>query len=522
MGRYDSEIKGSLAQEALYLFLVIVVGLFFRLYAFHFDPVINPDGTLYVQQAKALYYRKFGLVTACYPYLSIYPIFICLSQSIVHDWVLAGVVVSLFFSLMTVIPLFYLLRYFVGNREAFLASLLFCVMPAFVVHSHHVIRGPIFWFFSVTGLYLFVRYLYHNRLYYPCLSCLCFLIALWARVEAALFVVGSFLWLVFSMREKRLKAVISFVVPLIVSLAVLMAYCGIENIRILKIVPFHAFVVRAEGAVRNYHALADQLKLVGASEMAGNNYYFFGIVRKLLWWVALGAVIRQILRSIFIPFFIILLVGVYGAKGRIRNNPGLAYLTFLSAGAFFVLFVQTLFNWAIHSRHIAIFLFPSFVFFGLGVEKLLEWLGSILSWERKYLVAALTILVLAAPLKKNLSTSRGSDKLVYREIGRFIGHLEGYKRKVTVGGAFKRINLIHFYANENYAGVVCFPEKARLRGKTVSRESILKSGFDYFVWDEKNCRKIPLKGLLTAPFVELGRWKAKKRGQMILFKLRVD
>ncbi len=46
--------------------LVILLGFVIRLYSFVFIPLINPDGTFYIQQARALHY---GLFSPIFPFI---------------------------------------------------------------------------------------------------------------------------------------------------------------------------------------------------------------------------------------------------------------------------------------------------------------------------------------------------------------------------------------------------------------------------------------------------------------------
>ena len=49
---------------------VLLLGFLARVYLFAANPIINPDGFLYIQQAKAFYFGLFDQVLACYKYLS--------------------------------------------------------------------------------------------------------------------------------------------------------------------------------------------------------------------------------------------------------------------------------------------------------------------------------------------------------------------------------------------------------------------------------------------------------------------
>jgi len=116
-------------------------------------------------------------------YLSNYSILIVLAYKIFGDWVVAAKSVSLFFGTITLIPLYFLLDRFFKKEIALVATLAFALIPIFVAKSVDVVRDPIYWFFSVLGLYLFVSQIEKRNYLYLILSSLFFLMAAWARIR---------------------------------------------------------------------------------------------------------------------------------------------------------------------------------------------------------------------------------------------------------------------------------------------------------------------------------------------------
>jgi 4-amino-4-deoxy-L-arabinose transferase-like glycosyltransferase len=505
------------------LMAVIFVGLFFRLYSFHSNPVINPDGTLYIQQAKAIHYGLYGSLTSCYHYISSYPILIALCNRIIGDWVVSASTVSLIFSISTLVPLYLLLRRFFNGVTSNLTLLVFSVMPRFVIHSHSVIRGPIFWFFSALGMYLFVRHMEKKREIFLLIASLSFVMATWARVEGILFLFGSAVYLCFAREEKKLRCFLSFMLPVMLLGLFIIFYATILNRHFFELIPYKAIFARLKGVYTSYHDLLENLRVLDSKSIPGFSPYFFGIVRNQIWLIALGAVVRQILRTFSYPFFLLFVIGTFGLKDKIRRDSRLAYLTLLATGSLGVLYMQAIFNWAVHSRHIALFLFPSFVLMGFGIIRITEFLTKRLKWKDPMIYATVFVAVVCVTLPGNLETDRGANKLTLREIGEFIAHEEGNARAVTVAGGFKRINLVHFYANEDFPGAPCFSQDAWLRDKKVNPEFLRRKGFDYYIWDEKTSSRDVLKRILKecpGNFVELGRWISTKKGQMVLFKVK--
>ena len=171
--------------------VVISLGFLLRLYSFLGTPVINADATYYIQQAKALHYGFHDRILSCYGYLSNYPILIALAYKIFGDWVIAAKGVSLLFGTITLVPLYWLVRRFFDENISVVTLLVFAVCPPFVEASREVIRGPVYWFFAVMGLYLFVLQIEKRKDSYLFLSSLSFILGAWARAEATLFIFVS-------------------------------------------------------------------------------------------------------------------------------------------------------------------------------------------------------------------------------------------------------------------------------------------------------------------------------------------
>jgi len=506
------------------LILVIGLGLLFRIYSTYFVPLINPDGTLYIQQARALYYGLYGSVTDCYPYLSNYPVFVALFYPLTGDWVLSGRVVSLLFGTLALVPLFLILRRFFDGAVSTISSLVFALMPAFIIHSHAVIRGPIYWFFTLLGLYFFLRRLEKRESsLLLLLSSMAFLMAIWARVEASLFLLGSALYLGISRKEKGWRGLFVFLLPLLILCVSALVYISLFDPHLFGLIPAEPILSRLNSFITNYQGLRHNLSKLAGENLPGFSPYFFPTVRTLVWLIGLGALLKKIIEALFPPFFLILFLGVLNSRRAILKDSRLIYLSALSAGALVILYCQTLYNWAITSRHTALFLFPAFVFVGCGVSGIRTFLVD--RWRLKPFWAALILfaVVILSPLLKNLQTDRGVDNLAYKEIGQFIANTEGPIQEISVAGSFKRLMVVHFYANEAVQGAPCFNRKSLLSANKIDPQSLIQSRFNYYIWDERFSSQKTLLRIredFASQFQEKGVWVSPKLGKMILFKIR--
>jgi len=504
--------------QILYFLSIFLFGLFCRIYSHLLDSVLNPDGIWYIQQAKALYLRKFQLITACYPYLSPYPIFIFLLYLLTHNWILSGVMVSLVFSMLSFIPLYFLLKTFFDNKTTFLTLFIFACIPSFITYSHKVIRDPVFWFFSLSGFYFFTMYL-NNKNWYYLLSCfICFIIGAWTRVEGCIYLLISFIFLLKNIKYDK-KFLITVGIAFCIFSTLIYVLSLYLDISILKILPYEKVDARINYTIQNYKELREVLKNFEDIDKCKNFRFFSSIAKDLLWWIALGGILIKIIRTMYLPFFIIFCIGIYSIRNKIKNEI-ISFYFFNLIGAFLVLYVQTLYTWVIATRYMAIFILPSFIFIAYGVKSIIRFFDMKAKEKLRYLTITLLLLVLISTFPKIFLSYRNQDNKIYREIGQYIAKREQYKKLVKIGGSVKRLPLIFFYANLNYPSVTCFSIKCLLYEKKLKPEFILKRNVDYYVWDEKSSNRISLDLIKNCiKFKELKRWKSKKRGTLILFKV---
>ena len=191
--------------------LVILIGIAIRAFAAFQTYVTNPDGMLYIQQAKAIYHGDWQLLRSCLPFVSSYPFLIAAAHWVVPSWIDSARMISVLFGSLTLVPLYFLLRRFADERTSCLCVLLYAFIPFLVGGSADLIRDPICWFFLVSGCYFFVRQLetretLRKRFLYLTSSYVLFLMAGWARPEAFMFLIFScfytFLYSLFS-EDKR-------------------------------------------------------------------------------------------------------------------------------------------------------------------------------------------------------------------------------------------------------------------------------------------------------------------------------
>lgn len=520
------DYKGGGRRQVL---LIMILGFVVRLFAYHYTLIINPDGALYINQARALYYGEWGNVVSCsMGYLSIYPLLIAGVYAILHDWVIAAKSISLLFGSMTLVPLYLLLRRFCERKISALGTLIFAVTPVFVDRSADVVRDPIYWFFLVLGLYLFVRHM-DSRRYgtFLFLSCLAFLVAGWARIEAVLFIIVSCGYLLVLRRENRLKKLGAFVLPVVFVLLIVVSSILVLDAPAMDVLRIGEIGEKLYAPIIEYGELRVYLAEIADQPTMSTFEFFLQSARRLVWFVALGTLLIYTIKAFFYPFFLIFIVGLGGIWTRIRRDPSVSYLFLLSVAALILLYFHILQSWVIAARFFALFILPSFIFIGFGLEKIIHLIRSRLKIKETAVFTLICALVLAVSLPKILKP-RELDKVVFKRIGELIGEREGNGQPIPIVASLNTIRWISFYANLDYPGVACpqpYDDFTRIVGTDYRQftRNLKKRDTRYFLWEEKRWpakefdfvkRKDPKR------FFEVGRWSHPDTGQMILFEVK--
>jgi hypothetical protein len=180
-------------------------------------------------------------------------------------------------------------------------------------------------------------------------------------------------------------------------------------------------------------------------------------------------------------------------------------------------------TWMMFDRFLAIFIIPSFIFVGFGLEKIIHFLRSKFNLRAHIALPIICLLILAFALPKNLKP-RETDKIVFKDIGELIAMREGSAHKTTVASS---IPWISFYANLKYKGALCpteYTDLERLAGDSYEKflRNLKQDGIRYFLWEERRWpqeRFDFIKRLNLKDFMELGRWSHPDTGLLILFQV---
>ena len=114
---------------------------------------ISGDSPAYIQMAKSFFAGNFSAGLA-EDYPPLYSLFVTAAYSITHDWIIAGRLVSFIFSILTIVPIYFLTKELFGEKVANVASVFFIFQPAIGGYSVRIISEPTYVFFFVSAVWL--------------------------------------------------------------------------------------------------------------------------------------------------------------------------------------------------------------------------------------------------------------------------------------------------------------------------------------------------------------------------------
>jgi hypothetical protein len=187
------------------LITLLTFGLVLRLYAFSQIYLIAKDGAFqYIPVAK-LFYEGEYLQALLQPQLPLYPFLISILFHITGDFELAGQMISVIFSLLTIFPLYFMGRSLFGPRVAFWSTVFYLINPLMLQSSVDVLKEGVFIFFFFSSVYCTLRFLKEGRKIWLIWTVVFTISGALARIIAleVLLVLG--LWLGYSALRERVR-----------------------------------------------------------------------------------------------------------------------------------------------------------------------------------------------------------------------------------------------------------------------------------------------------------------------------
>lgn len=472
---------------------LLLVSIVTRLFAFKYTYVINNDGVLYLDQARAILEGKWDAAKSCgYDFISLYHLLIPVFYRIMGDWIAAAKTISLLFGTMAVVPVYLILRQFLRRSSAFMAGLIFAVNPFFASHSVELIKDPLFWFIALVGIFFL---LYESRDkprdYFMVLSGLSFVTAGFVRFEILVYMIGSVIYLL-SFGENKAKRAFLFCIPpavtVMIVLAGLILYQGNINIWNLYFAPrinilFHGFSAS-----------------VFTADLFGKSYDFLKLF------------IGRFVQNIFFPVLPFVLIGFWTLRKELFRNRFARYAVLLIILSVLSLYLFYLKVEVLSGRYLATVILPAFIFIGAGIETTMLFFEK-KGMQRRTVAMILCFYIIITAIPANLGDKR-TDKLIYKDIGEYISKIEN-NRRVNIMSPDKRIM---FYANYHSSGLTCAQQLGEYDNLIKLKYSDLvaqlrQKNIHYFLWEEKSWKNAPYDFLAAAEanvFREVQHWETDK------------
>lgn len=502
-----------------------------RACAFHNTLMMNPDGPIYIHQARAIRHGLWSAINTCsvVDYPTLYTILIAFFYPVTGDWMNAAMAVNLIFGTAMIIPLYFFLRRFVDEKSSFVTAFIFAMMPVMVIQSVNVIRDPSCWFFSILGLYFLVYGDEKKKYFFLIVSSISFLVATATRIEGIVFIIGGCLYTLLVFKEKKWKSTLIFLSPVILILCFFMAVQLIRHPDKLYWYRFQEMSLILINTFDKYRHIEENLTKIFFETPPGIMRGFIENSRVLIWFTVIGVIFQNALEALFYIFFAVFLLGLSGISKKIRDDGRIAALSVTIVISLMVLYLYCINTWSMENRRLIMAIIPAAIFIGFGTEKILNWMHKKFNLSNSVIVAILCILILLLTLPKNLRQQEG-DKLVFKEIGQTIALHDGGTEEIellTLGDGFRWHN---YYANLHVAGAPCPNKNYHWR----SDKGIIQSGYNdfisnirirkigYLIWEEKNWPVNTfsfLKSVQSNDLKKLKEWKHPDTGRIILYQV---
>lgn len=527
---WQNRQRSGLATSAAIVLLVLAAAAI-RLYAWKNTMILNPDGPLYIHQARAIADGQWREALCVLPFLSNVSIFIALFHLFTDDWLLAARAVPLFFGTLAVIPLYGLLRQFFPKDTSLAAAAILLFLPTWVYNSVDGVRDPVCWFFSLSGLYWLARGLGDQRRLLLFLACTGFLLAAWARIEATCYIIATAFFLPFLSKQIRPATILaSFYLPLVLIAAGIVAFDTLTpGTPLLRMIRFDDLYHTTIRGVPQYMELRDSLALLRQHQQDPLVALFLPEARRAAWLVALGTLANRLCEAMTYPFTLIALIGIGPFLKRHQNRAKPLLFALLTAGAFALLYVRTLQTWVMEYRYMMLAIMPGTLFFAAGLSLLGEALGRRLGLAPRPALALFALLLILVTLPLDFKV-RGKAESAIKEIGLFLSSHHAPDDEVRVATSPHTVRLIRFYANLSRPAISCPERPEHLYSALIDQgpdrliDNLRERRIDYLLWEENN-RPAQWPLVLHAEegegaLRELGRWHNHQTGTMILYQVK--
>ena len=476
--------------------LLLLLAAILRFVALAREPMINADGIVYILQAKAFYLHLSDQLLSVYRYPTNISLMMAGLFHFTGDWILSGRMISFFFSLLTIIPFYFMNLILWPRRIAVMVVALYVISPVFTGLSFQIIRGPEFWFFLVLGCWGFCSFLERKNppAYLLSLVAAAFVLAAWSRIEGLLPLLLAFIWLLGDGRVRKMRYLTAYLLPvfllLIITGGLLISHSSVQfdPVKILT----HGVGGRLFDSVERFRWLRETLSELGNNPPSGVAPGFFDEAHTLLWLLALGVTGHSIHKTFGNLFFLVTIFGFLrigvGGFEKFRRTRSELFLLLLILTGFFFIYIQIILNWSSSVRFVALIYFPALIFSGYGFNRLFFYWRKMRPGSSQMLALTLFCLLVFLPSGYSiLKKSHLSRAVVFKEIGLQLATRHPAGREMNLGGTSSKIVFTHFYAMIDRSGITTPLKHCDVTRVDQLKLSMLQSGrYDYLLLSDRD------------------------------------
>jgi hypothetical protein len=288
----------------------------------------------------------------------------------------------------------------------------------------------------------------------------------------------------------------------------------------------HEITTKFSAPLNEYKKLSVSLSGLMNQNLEGTLPHFLQKARNLIWFIAFGTLMKGLVGAYFYPFVLLFLIGLHRIWTKIKEDRRVLYLTLGAGLSLILLYLHVMHTWMMFNRFLILFIIPSSVVLGFGLEKIINYLQTRFTLKASVAFFVVALLIVCSALPKNL-IPREKDKLVFKEIGELIGRREGTHSEIDVVTSLHSLRWISFYANLNYRGAPC-PQKYHDFEAIVGGSyqefigNLKKEGIQYFLWEERHWplnRFDFIESQDPQDFLIIGSWSHPDTGRLILLKV---
>jgi 4-amino-4-deoxy-L-arabinose transferase-like glycosyltransferase len=428
--------------------------------------VINHDGVLYITAAQKIAEGAFKEALAIYA-MPLYPLLIALTHYVIPNWIAAARVISIFSSVLTIIPLYLLTKEIFYRKAALWACAAFALLPLSNHLSVGVVRDPLFLFFLAWSTYFANRAITSRKLIHFLLSSLTCLFAILFRLEGlilyifyTLYVFCLFLWRS-QAKNGLLKGMLVYIAPpLLIFILLSLGTKWPPTFNRIDEVILTINQIFSLKLIENYKRIYNKLKIFETTithVFKWNN--LIEIVRHYIPLIYLIGLLEKFFKALFPPYLIPLGVGVWNARNR--NN---VFIILFASFYFLSLYYYMISTNSIRERFL---LTPAFLlhpFIGVGIDRLYIYVKK--SSRRRLFTILLVIFFVLLPTYRSLKITCIEDD-VLSKAGKWIAEVPQFQKAeiITTDSrvAFYAGRGAHYtrYPYPNHLSMEAFAESSR-------------------------------------------------------------